>query len=197
MDTCHHSRHPGRPRRTGRVFAFVLLLLAFLGGCSRSDRARSVVIWEQMDPKEQELFDVHVAQFRQQHPEFGSFSIERVHYRVEDLQTQFQTAALAFGGPSLVYGPSDKIGPYSIMGLLMPVDELLPASELKRFQPGTLPELQGRVWGLPDQVGNHLTLVANRALVDTVATDTDTWLRQLKELTIGNGASAMSMPPSR
>lgn len=164
--------------------ALFLLLLACLGGCSRTDRSRSVVVWEQMDPKEQELFDAHVAQFRQAHPEFASFSIERVHYRVEDLQTQFQTAALAFGGPSLVYGPSDKIGPYSIMGLLMPVDELLPAAELARFQAGTLPELQGKVWGLPDQVGNHLTLVANRALVDTIAGDTDTWLKQLEKLTV-------------
>ncbi len=184
MGTCCHPGRRGRAASLRGVIAPFLLLLACLGGCGRSDRSRSVVVWEQMDPKEQELFDIHVAQFRQAHPEFASFSIERVHYRVEDLQTQFQTAALAFGGPSLVYGPSDKIGPYSIMGLLMPVDELLPAAELARFQAGTLPELQGKVWGLPDQVGNHLTLVANRALVDTIAGDTDTWLRQLEKLTI-------------
>ncbi len=175
-------------RRT--VFAILALAaclwlpLAGAGGCGRSDRSRSVVIWEQMDPQEQVLFDEHVAQFRAKHPEYAEFSIERVHYRVEDLQTQFQTAALAFGGPNLVYGPSDKIGPYSIMGLLMPVDELLPAAELARFQPEALPTLQGRVWGLPDQVGNHLTLVANRALVDSVAVDTDAWLEQLRRLTV-------------
>lgn len=166
------------------VVAAVAPLLACMAGCARTDRSRTVVVWEQMDPKEQELFDEHVAQFRSNHPEFAGFSIERVHYRVEDLQTQFQTAALAFGGPNLVYGPSDKIGPYSIMGLLMPVDDLLPAAELARFQPEALPTLEGRVWGLPDQVGNHLTLVANRALVDSVATDTDTWLAQLRELTV-------------
>lgn len=172
-------------RRTAPALGLALLaLLSLLVACSRTDRARSVVIWEQMDPKEQELFDEHVIQFRERHPEFAGFSIERVHYRVEDLQTQFQTAALAFGGPSLVYGPSDKIGPYSIMGLLEPIDGLLPASEIARFQPETLPTLEGKVWGLPDQVGNHLTLVANRALVDTIATDTDTWLRQLRAATI-------------
>jgi maltose-binding protein MalE len=174
-------------RALAAAVALVALLPALLtvaGGCGRADRARTVVVWEQMDPQEQVLFDEHVAQFRANHPEFAAFAIERVHYRVEDLQTQFQTAALAFGGPNLVYGPSDKIGPYSIMGLLMPIDDLLPASELARFQPDALPTLDGRVWGLPDQVGNHLTLVANRALVDSIATDTDTWLRQLRELTI-------------
>ena len=178
---------PGRGPRPLALLAIAmagLALLAFPAGCSRSDRARTVVVWEQMDPKEQELFDEHVAQFRANHPEFAGFSIERVHYRVEDLQTQFQTAALAFGGPSLVYGPSDKIGPYSIMGLLMPIDELLPPSELARFEPAALPVLQGKVWGLPDQVGNHLIMIANRALVDTLATDTDTWLAQLRERTI-------------
>lgn len=174
-----------RPRRPAPALALALLaLVPFLVACSGSDRARSVVVWEQMDPKEQELFDEHIVQFRERHPEFAGFSIERVHYRVEDLQTQFQTAALAFGGPSLVYGPSDKIGPYSIMGLLEPIDGLLPAAEIARFQPETLPTLEGKVWGLPDQVGNHLTLVANRALVDTIAIDTDTWLRQLRETTI-------------
>jgi len=164
--------------------ALLAALLPAAAGCGRSDRSRSVIVWEQMDPQEQVLFDEHVAQFRANHPEFAGFSIERVHYRVEDLQTQFQTAALAFGGPNLVYGPSDKIGPYSIMGLLMPVDELLPAAELARFQPEALPTLEGKVWGLPDQVGNHLTLVANRALVDTIAADTDAWLEQLRRLTV-------------
>lgn len=166
------------------MFAPALLSLALLAGCGRADRARTVVVWEQMDPKEQELFDAHIVQFRQRHPEFDRFAIERVHYRVEDLQTQFQTAALAYGGPSLVYGPSDKIGPYSIMGLLMPVEELLPRSEIARFQPAALPVLDDKVWGLPDQVGNHLTLVANLALVDTIAADTDSWLEQLRAATI-------------
>lgn len=186
MEPQHTQFPPGRTLAAAITVMAILLaaLLPAAGGCARSDRSRTVVVWEQMDPQEQVLFDEHVARFRANHPEFASFSIERVHYRVEDLQTQFQTAALAFGGPNLVYGPSDKIGPYSIMGLLMPVDELLPASELARFQPEALPTLNGRVWGLPDQVGNHLTLVANRALVDSIATDTDTWLRQLRELTV-------------
>ncbi|MCB1183203.1 extracellular solute-binding protein [bacterium] len=167
----------------------VLLGLALLGavllpGCGHVDRSRAVIVWEQMDPGEQDFFDAHVAEFRQRHPEFADFAIERVHYRVEDLQTQFQTAALAYGGPNLVYGPADKVGPYSIMGLLMPVEELLPQAEIDRFTPDALPVLAGHVYGLPDQVGNHLTLVANLALVDSVAVDTDTWLEQLRAATV-------------
>ena len=161
-----------------------VLLTVLMSGCGRVDRSDRVVIWEQMDPKEQELFDVHVAEFQRRHPEYGDFSIERVHYRVEDLQTQFQTAALAYGGPNLVYGPSDKIGPYSIMGLLMPIEDLLPQSEIDRFEPENLPVLDGHVYGLPDHVGNHLTLVANMGLVPEIPLNTDDWVRQLHELTV-------------
>jgi maltose-binding protein MalE len=173
---------------TSRVGALILVIIAgvllpCLGSCGRVDRSRSVIVWEQMDPQEQVFFDRHVAEFQRRHPEYADFTIERVHYRVEDLQTQFQTAALAFGGPNLVYGPADKIGPYSIMGLLMPVEELLPQDEIDRFDPVALPVLDGHVWGLPDQVGNHLTLVANMGLVDEIPADTDAWVKQLAELT--------------
>jgi len=162
----------------------VLGLAPGLVSCGRIDRSRSVIVWEQMDPKEQEFFDLHVAEFQRRHPEYADFEIHRVHYRVEDLQTQFQTAALAFGGPNLVYGPADKIGPYSIMGLLMPVEDLLPQSEIDRFEPSVLPVLDSHVWGLPDHVGNHLTLVANMGLVDKMPADTDEWVAQLHDLTV-------------
>jgi maltose-binding protein MalE len=175
------------PRGFRHISIFIFILLGMAPGlvsCGRIDRSQSVIVWEQMDPKEQEFFDEHVAQFLRDHPEFASFNIERVHYRTEDLQTQFQTAALAYGGPNLVYGPADKIGPYSIMGLLMPVEELLPQEEIDRFQPESLPILNGHVYGLPDHVGNHLTLVANKALVDSIPADTEAWARQLQQLTV-------------
>ncbi len=162
----------------------VLVLLSLLGSCGRVDTSRRIILWEQMDPKEQEEYDKNLATFQETHPEFAEFRFERVHYRPEDLQTQFQTAALAYGGPSLVYGPADKIGVYAIMGLLMPVNDLLPQSELDRFDQRALPIIDGLVYGLPDNVGNHLTLVANMALVDTIATNTDDWLRQLHKTTV-------------
>ena len=162
----------------------LILVLPVVLSCGRADRSGQVIVWEQMDPQEQLLFDQHVEVFRQRHPEFADFDIHRVHYRVEDLPTQFQTAAMAYGGPNLVYGPADKIGPFQIMGLLMPVEDLLPAEEIARFDPGTLPTLEGKTWGLPDYVGNHLTLVANMGLVQELPETTDDWVRQLEALTL-------------
>lgn len=181
-----HRHRPARPTLCTRLAALLFLIAALPGvlSCGHADRSRQVVVWEQMDPQEQLLFDRHVEVFRARHPEFADFDIHRVHYRVEDLPTQFQTAAMAYGGPNLVYGPADKIGPFQIMGLLMPIEELLPPAELARFDPGALATLDGRTWGLPDYVGNHLTLVANMDLVDHLPVDTDDWIAQLEALTL-------------
>jgi len=167
-----------------RLWYILLGAVVLLPACGHVDRSRSVVVWEQMDPREQQLLDTHIQEFRRRHPEFADFRIGRVHYDTENLRTQFQTAALAYGGPNLVYGPSDQVGPFSIMGLVVALDTVLTRQELARFDPAGLPKLNGHVYGLPDQVGNHLTLVANTALVDTIPRDSDTWLRQLRELTV-------------
>jgi maltose-binding protein MalE len=177
---------------TGHVACSRLLLLAALAfvasllgplSCARVDRSKSVAVWEQMDPEEQKLFDRHLEEFRQAHPEFAGFEIERIHYRNEDLRTQFQTAALAYSGPNLVFGPADQVGPFSIMGLILPLEDFMGPQEIARFAPDALPVLEDHVYGLPNQVGNHLTLVANMGLVDEIPADTQTWIAQLEELT--------------
>ena len=167
-----------------RLLVILPVAAVLLAACGHVDRSRSVVVWEQMDPREQELLDAHIVRFRKLHPEYADFRIERVHYDTENLRTQFQTAALAYGGPNLVYGPSDQVGPFSIMGLVVALDTVLTREELARFDPAGLPVLDGHVYGLPDQVGNHLTLVANAALVDTIPRDSDAWTAQLRRLTV-------------
>lgn len=174
---------PGRHAR--RLLTALLVAMTLLpGGCGRADRAEKIVIWEQMDPRERSLLEQHIQEFRNAHPEHAHLRITRANYNTEDLRTQFQTAALAYGGPNLVYGPSDQIGPFTIMGLIEPLDELLPPGVLERFDPSGLPVLEGHVWGLPDQVGNHLTLVANTDHVDAIPEDSDAWVEQLRRLTV-------------
>ncbi|MFH1842087.1 MAG: extracellular solute-binding protein [bacterium] len=178
----------------GRLYLGIVTLLVLgpflITGCGRVDRSTTIAIWEQMDPVERALLDTNLIRFVEQNPQYAHFQFDRVHYRPDDIHIQFQTAAMAYSGPNLVYGPSDKVGPYTIMGLIEPLDEFLPETVLGRFDPASLPTLEGHVWGLPDQIGNHLTLVANRAYVDSIPSDTETWLAQLHELTVdedGNG----------
>ncbi|MCK4415068.1 MAG: extracellular solute-binding protein [Candidatus Eisenbacteria sp.] len=133
-----------------------------LGGCGGGGD-QTITLWEQMDPEEREILHVLVAEYQAAHP---GTRVEVAHYNTEDVRTQFQTAALGGGGPDLVFGPSDQVGPFSVMKLIHPIDEIFPADELARFRPEAFDTLDGHVWALPDQLGNHLTLLYNQDLID-------------------------------
>lgn len=148
-----------------------LSLLAFLAACgpARDDPDR-LTIWEQMEPAEQDLLADHLEIFEQNHP---GVQVDVVHFETENLRNNFQTAALARTGPDLVYGPSDHVGPFSIMGLIEPLENVFPADTLDVYLEDAKPSLEGHVFRLADQVGNHLTLVVNAAHVERPPTNTD------------------------
>lgn len=149
-----------------RAWAVAALLgaAALTGGsCGRgSEDPNKLVIWEQMDPEERARFDSTLARFRAQHPEV---TIEHLPFDTEQLRNQFQTAAASGGGPDLVFGPSDQVGPLSLLKLIRPLDTTMPPGFFDRFIPAALDTLDGHIYAAPDQVGNHLTLCYNRALV--------------------------------
>src|SRR6056297_1300039 len=161
--------------RTAALLACVALALSACGP-SRDDPNR-LTIWEQMDPAEQELLREHLDRFEEEHP---GLRVDAVHFETDNLRSNFQTAALAGTGPDLIYGPADGVGPYIIMGLIWPLDapELgIPADTLGLYLENAKPKVDGRVYRLADQVGNHLTLVRNAALVPEAPVDTDALIR--------------------
>jgi maltose-binding protein MalE len=157
----------------------LLFLVAGCGGGAKRDQSTEIVIWEQMDPAEQDLLQVHMDQFVAAHPGV-TFSV--VHFETDQLHSQFQTAALAGGGPDLVYGPSDKVGPYSVMQLIRPLEDLVPAGFFDRFEPTSVPQLDGHHYSVPDQIGNHLMLLYNKALTPKPPADSDEWIAMCKSV---------------
>jgi maltose-binding protein MalE len=135
-----------------------------LPGCA-GERSGSggIVLWTQMDPEERARFVENVEAFKATHP---GVDVQFVPYDTENLRTQFQTAATAGGGPQIVFGPSDQVGPLSLLGVIKPLDVTMPPGFFDRFVPQSLDTLDGHLWAVPDQVGNHLTLVYNRELVE-------------------------------
>lgn len=143
-----------------------LVVISWTIGCGGQSKKAAgpvtITIWEQMDPKEVERFQKHLQAYMTAHPDI---KIEESHFNTEDLRSQFQNAANAGGGPDLVYGPSDQVGPFSVLKIISPLEPLVPADLLPKFHPGAFDTLDGHIWALPDQIGNHLVLVYNKDLV--------------------------------
>lgn len=161
------------------------LLAVTLPACapkSGGKGARTIVIWEQMDPEERVRFEANLAAFRQRHPDV---EIQHTPYETEQLRTQFQTAAAGGGGPDLVFGPSDQVGPLSLLKTIQPLDQTLPAGFFDRYIPSSLDTLGGHIYAAPDQVGNHLVLCFNRELVAKAPETAEEFTALAKRLTRG------------
>lgn len=164
-----------------RWAAVAVTALALVAGCAPQKKAAGpIVVWCQMDPQERGRFERNVAKYVAAHP---GDSVQVVPYDTENLRQQFQTAAAGGGGPQLIFGPSDQVGPLSLLELIHPLDEVLPAGFFDRFVPQALDTLNGHIWQAPDQVGNHLMLVYNKRLVPEPPQTSEEFVALAKKLT--------------
>lgn len=170
------------------AITFAVLFL-FLSGCGGGeDGITEIVIWEQKDPVEQDVLNRQLAAYMESHP---GVTVSTVHFETDLLHSQFQTATLAGGGPDLVYGPSDKIGPYSVMKLIMPLEDVFDAAFFSSYEKSSLATLDGHVYAVPDQIGNHLMLIYNKAMVKSEPKDTDEWIEMCRRLTVDDNGDGM------
>jgi maltose-binding protein MalE len=140
------------------------------GSDGGSAGAIEIVLWEQMDPEERGILAEHLKAFEAAHP---GLRVTTAHFGPDDLRNNFLTAAMGGGGPDVVYGASDFVGPYSTAGTVLPLETVFEPAFFARFNPFALDTLDGHVYAIPEQFGNHLALVYNKALVTTPPEDTD------------------------
>ena len=165
-----------------------LLLLPLLGCREADDRVR-LTLWHQMVPAERAILESLIADWEQGHP---GVRVRALYKETEELRSGFQASALAGGGPELVYGPSDVIGPFQTMGIIRDMSPWLPADEQAAFVEGALTRLPARratsaapleLLQVGDRIGNHLALVCNgNYLPRPPATDQD-FIRVARENT--------------
>jgi maltose-binding protein MalE len=163
------------------VLALAVLATLVGAGCGKKPPTTEIVIWDQMDPSESALLRQHIGAYEAAHP---GVKVLRSQYETEVLRTQFQTAALAGGGPDLIYGPSDNVGPFSVLEIVQPLDVIVPADTLRRFHPASFDSLGGHVYALADQLGNHLALVLNLDLVAAPPEDLEQLAGEAQRLTV-------------
>jgi len=170
------------------IAVFVLSCLAFTGCAPKKggDATAPIVVWVQMDPDEKARFEKNLEAYRVAHP---GDSISVLTFDTENLRQQFQTQAAAGAGPDLLFGPSDQVGPLSLVKLLRPLETTLPAGAFDRFLPASLDTLDGHIWQVPDQLGNHLLLLYNKKLVPIPPATHDEFIAMGRRLTKNAGAS--------
>ena len=164
-----------------------LALLPLISCTPTSTGKTNIVIWEQMDPKERGRFEANIAEYQAQDL---TVEIQHIPYETEQLRTQFQTAAAAGGGPQLVFGPSDQVGPLSLLKVIRPLETTLPAGFFDQFIPASLDTLDGHLYAAPDQIGNHLVLCYNKKMVPTPPESAEDFLKYAKANTRPNSDPA-------
>lgn len=141
----------------------LLILLSMLGGFrALADEPIRVRLWHQLMYSHRDVQAEILREFEKQNP---GIKVESLYRETEHLRSSFQAAAQVGGGPELIYGPSDQVGPLSTMGLLRPMSDLFTEDELKDFDPLSLIRVENDLLMVGDNVGNHLALLYNRKLV--------------------------------
>ncbi len=149
-------------KQTALIVASILLTLIGLGCASKGDGKIRITIWHQMRVDERLILESQLKRFMVLHPEVLA---EQLYKETEELRSGFIVAAIAGQGPELVYGPSDQVGPFQVMDIIMPLEDLFDKQYLDGFNPKGLTYYKGHLFQIADKLGNHLTLVYNKQLV--------------------------------
>lgn len=174
---------PARSARRWKWFAvvavaglLVVMAIAWRRGAPQDTR-RVLTVWHPMRQTERELLYEEFRRFEQLHPEIR---VRGLYKEVEELRSAYQAAALAGGGPELVYGPSDVLDTFHTMGLLQDMAAWYTDDERADFIPGALTYLPAVVdptkrdlVQVGDRFGNHLSLIYNRRFIKEPPQTTD------------------------
>ena len=133
-----------------------MFFLFFIEGCGEDNRWTHITIWHQMRVDERQVLEQQLQRFIELH---SDFKVEQLYKEPEKLRSGYIIAAIAGLGPDLVYGPSDQIGPFQVMDIILPVEQPLDSTYLGQFNPKAVTSYVGHLYQIADMLGNHLTLL--------------------------------------
>ncbi len=152
-------------------------LLILVVGCSQPDTRTVITIWHQSRPTEKKFLEDEIDRFEKVNP---NVHVRALYKETEELRSGFQAAALAGGGPELIYGPSDVFGALQTMGVVQDMGPWFPAKLRGDFVDGALTYLPAKgdaakkdLVQVADRFGNHLALVYNRRFITEPPKTTD------------------------
>jgi maltose-binding protein MalE len=157
-----------------------------LAGCGhRPGDTVHITIWHQDRIDVRVVLEKQIGRFMALHP---GVRVEQLFKETEELRSGFIIAALAGQGPDIVYGPSDQVGPFETMRIILPLEGIFDSIWTSSYDPRAMTWYKGHLYQVADKLGNHLTLVYNRKLVPVPpATDLE-MIAIGKSLTTSRGA---------
>lgn len=146
------------------LFAVIIpvLFLLLLTSCGRKADENEITIWHQMRVDEREILERQLDEFMKLNP---GIKVTQIYKETEELRSGFIIAAIGGQGPDLIYGPSDQVGPFETMEIILPLDTIFSKDYLDNFNEQGLVYSNNRIWMIADKLGNHLTLVYNKDLL--------------------------------
>jgi arabinogalactan oligomer/maltooligosaccharide transport system permease protein len=152
-----------------KVHIFLIILTILFSGCKKETNVITVHLWHQMEPAKRPILKELVKEFEAKNPDIKIITLAK---GTEEIRTSYQAAA-AFtgGGPELVYGPMDQIGPFEAMKLkdseqsiILPLENIFPQEFFDKFSELGLVRYKGHIYQIADRLGNHLALGYNKIL---------------------------------
>jgi arabinogalactan oligomer/maltooligosaccharide transport system permease protein len=172
-----------RLRSGGIVLGILAALFSLLPGCHRggSDHGIRITIWHQDRIDVRVILQRQLDRFMKLHPEVR---VEQLFKETEELRSGFIIAAIAGQGPEIVYGPSDQVGPFEVMDIILPLEDMFDKQWLSQYDPRGLTWYKGHLYQIADKLGNHLTLVYNKKLVPVPPSTDSEMVRVGEKLTV-------------
>ena len=166
----------------GRLYLMAVLVITLAGCGAAEDEGRTVVrVWHLKDSAERALLQEHAGRFNARQ---DSIRIDVLYKEPEELRNHYIFGAIGKRGPDLIYGPADNAGIFGLTEVVMPLQNVLPASFLAGFEDEGLLRWKDDVILVADQVGNHLAFVYNKALIATPPETMDELVEMAQQLTV-------------
>ena len=158
-----------------------LLFFVIVFSCIWGSPKTVINIWHQMLYENRKVLREVCDEY-----EHNNLDIEiNLTYReTEELRSSYQAAAMGGSGPELIYGPSDQVGPFSVMGIIQPLDDLLPHAYFNQFVKNAIVQSDSQIWMVGDVVGNHLMLIYNKDLISSPPDNTTELIEIGKQMTV-------------
>lgn len=149
--------------RCALALALLAPILLSLSGCGDGDDARpQVTLWHQKIGAERAFLEEVIDEYNATHTDH---EVEILYRENEELRNLFVIASVGGSGPDMVFGPADNVSILAVTESVRPLTDVLDAEYLAQFNSDGIVGFEGTPYMLADQVGNHLVLVYNKALM--------------------------------